>query len=79
MKLWRKSVFTRDNFTCQKCYLKGIYLIAHHINNFVDFIELRLAIDNGITFCKKCHLEFHKKYGFKNNTKGQLEEFLSIK
>jgi len=26
--------------------------------------------------CKKCHTEFHKKYGRHNNTKEQLEEFL---
>ncbi|MCI4463678.1 MAG: HNH endonuclease [Caldisericum sp.] len=76
MRLWRKAVFERDNFTCQKCGQKGGDLEAHHINNFADFPELRFAIDNGITLCKYCHKEFHKKYGFTNNTKEQLEEFL---
>jgi hypothetical protein len=76
-RLWRKSVFKRDNFICQKCELSGGYLIAHHINNFADFPELRLAIDNGVTLCKKCHEDFHKRYSRKNNTKEQLEEFLS--
>ena len=31
---------------------------------------------NGITLNDKAHKEFHKKYGNKNNTKEQLEEFL---
>jgi len=75
-RLWRESVFARDNWTCQKYGIKGNKLIAHHINNFANFPELRFAIDNGITLSKKAHIEFHKKYGYKNNTKEQLEEFL---
>ncbi len=75
-RLWRESVFARDNFTCQKCRERGGKLHPHHIKNFADYPELRFAIDNGITFCKDCHIEFHKKYGYKNNTKEQLEEFI---
>lgn len=75
-RLWREAVFARDNWTCQKCQQKGIYLHPHHIKNFAEYLELRFAIDNGITFCKKCHMKFHNKYGRKNNTKEQLEEFL---
>lgn len=78
-RFWRKSVFQRDNFTCQKSGKKGGGLEAHHINNFADFPELRFAIDNGITFSIEVHKEFHKKYGFKNNTREQLEEFLNQK
>lgn len=78
-RLWRKSNFERDYFTCQKCKdNRGGNLEVHHINNFADFSELRLAIDNGITFCEICHQEFHKTYGYKNNTKEQLIEFLTI-
>ena len=76
-RLWREAVFARDNWTCQKTGVKGGKIEAHHIQNFSDFPELRFAIDNGITLSKKAHKEFHKKYGKKNNTKGQLEEFLS--
>jgi len=74
--LWRNAVFTRDNFTCQKTGISGGELQAHHINNFSIFSDLRFAIDNGITLLKKSHIEFHKIYGYKNNTKEQLEEFL---
>jgi len=31
---------------------------------------------NGITLSKKAHNEFHKKYGKRNNTPEQLNEFL---
>lgn len=75
-KLWRKSVFQRDNFTCQKTGIRGGNLVAHHINNFSDFPELRFAIDNGITLSKKAHKEFHQLYRKENNTHEQLEEFL---
>jgi len=78
-QLWRKAIFTRDNFTCQCCGKTGGYLNAHHINNFADFPELRLAIDNGITLCRECHFEFHKIYGKDNNTREQLEEFFDSK
>ena len=78
IKLWRKAVFERDNFTCMKTEIKGGNLQAHHINNFADFPELRTSISNGITFCRNCHKLFHSKYGRKNNTKEQLEEFLKI-
>lgn len=75
--LRRKACFERDNFTCQKCGQNGGYLHAHHINNFADFHELRLAIDNGITLCKECHKQFHNIYGKRNNTKEQLVEFIT--
>lgn len=77
MKLWKKAVYERDNFTCQKYGIKGGRLIAHHINNFAEFPELRFAIDNGITLSEKAHKEFHKKYGIKNNTKEQIKEFMN--
>ena len=77
IKLWREAVFTRDNYTCQKCQQRGGRLHAHHIFNFATYLDLRFAIDNGICFCKKCHKLFHHIYGIKNNTKQQLNKFLS--
>ena len=76
LKLWRKAVFERDNWTCQKYGTKGKRIQAHHVKNFADCLELRTAIENGITFSEKAHKEFHKKYGVKNNTIEQLREFL---
>lgn len=76
-KLWIQSVFARDGYTCQKTGVKGGKLTAHHIMNFAQYPELRFAIDNGITLSIEAHNEFHKKYGKKNNTREQLEEFLN--
>ena len=77
-KLWHKSNLERDYFTCQRCGEHGGTLRVHHINNFADFPELRLAINNGITFCEKCHRLFHQIYREHNNTKEQLNEFLKL-
>lgn len=77
--LWRISVFSRDNWTCQKCLVKGGYLHPHHILNFAQYPELRFAIDNWITFCREHHKDFHHIYGNKNNTQEQVNEFLHVK
>lgn len=76
-KEWRKSIFERDNFTCQKCFLVGGKIEAHHIINFSKNKELRININNGITFCKHCHKDFHKQYGIKNNNEKQVKEYLT--
>lgn len=75
--VWRKNVFKRDNYTCQKCGQKGGDLNAHHIFNYSSHIELRVSIENGIALCKNCHDCFHKQFGRKDNTDLQLKEFLT--
>lgn len=76
-RLWREAVFARDNWTCQKFGTRGGTLHPHHILNFSSHVELRFAIDNGITLSEKAHNEFHKKYGKHNNNKEQLNEYLN--
>ena len=64
---WRLSVFERDKFLCQMpdCDKIGRYLNAHHIKRWIEFPDLRLDINNGITLCRKCH----------NKTKGKEKIF----
>lgn len=52
---WRKSVFERDNYTCQLCQRVGVKLHADHIKPFAFFPKLRLNINNGRTLCVDCH------------------------
>jgi hypothetical protein len=75
-KNWRKKVYARDGYVCQRCFKKGNYLNAHHILNYSTYKDLRLVTANGITLCRGCHIWFHKKYGKKDNNAKQLDEFL---
>lgn len=54
-RLWRTKVFERDDYTCQCCKLRGVYLEPHHIQSWAQFPELRYELSNGLTLCKECH------------------------
>lgn len=60
-KQWRKSVYERDNYTCQHCGTNKD-LHAHHIKTFSQYPDLRYDLDNGITVCRPCHGEIHGRY-----------------
>lgn len=60
-KQWRKSVFERDNYTCQWCDGRGGILHADHIKLWSKFPKLRYVLSNGRTLCKKCHHKRHRR------------------
>lgn len=33
-KQWRIDIFKKDNYTCQECFMCGVYVEAHHIKPF---------------------------------------------
>lgn len=74
---WRKSVFSRDNYTCVFCGVRGGKLEADHIKPFLFYPELEIEVSNGRTLCKECHKKTETYGGkikrFKN--KKQFENF----
>jgi hypothetical protein len=55
-RLWRKAIFEKDDFTCQKCGVRGGKLIAdHHPFPFHAFPDKMYDIGNGRTLCSKCN------------------------
>ncbi len=60
-KSWRKAVFKRDDYTCQRCYIRGGKLHAHHIESWASHVDLRYSTDNGLTLCVPCHRIGHRK------------------
>lgn len=79
-KRWRRAVFKKDNYTCQCCGRnRKIKINAHHLDGYNWCVEKRFDKENGVTLCEDCHREFHYKYGYGNNTKEQLSEYMSIK
>ncbi len=54
-KQLRILVFTRDNYTCQLCNIRGGKLEMDHIKEWCNYPELRYDSTNCRTLCKKCH------------------------
>jgi hypothetical protein len=58
---WSVVVKERD----KKCIHCGSDqdLHAHHIKQYKDHPELRYDVNNGITMCQTCHINYHKENG----------------
>lgn len=73
---WKINVILRDGRTCASCGDKHSKIVVHHLNSYHWDVENRYNIDNGIVLCESCHKDFHSKYGYKNNTKKQFNEYM---
>lgn len=74
---WRTAVFKRDNYTCKKCGIKGVYLQVDHIKQFAHYPELRFEISNGRTLCKPCHRKTNT-YGNKSANSRQRDSVAGL-
>lgn len=57
---FRSSVLKRDNYACQHCGSKE-NLEVHHKKSYAKHPRLRTTVSNGITLCRLCHREIHRK------------------
>lgn len=63
---WKQKVLKRDKI-CQCCGNDN-NLQVHHLSAFVTHNERGADMDNGIVLCKKCHKQYHSKYGINGIT-----------
>lgn len=61
---WSTLVKERDANKCTQCN-SDQNLHAHHIKPYKDNIDLRYDVNNGITLCSICHINYHKSNGYK--------------
>lgn len=73
---WIQDVFSRENYTCEKCGKRGSKLHAHHKDGYKWCKNRRTDLSNGACLCSDCHRKFHGKYGIKYNTEEQYVSFL---
>ena len=77
---WRVKILRRDGYRCVICGGdKNKKLVVHHKEAWGSNKVVRPDIDNGVTSCERCHIEFHQKYGYGNNTVVQWDEFVASK
>lgn len=51
----RNEIFTRDNYTCQICLVRGGKLEMDHIKEWCNYPQLRFEKTNLRTLCHDCH------------------------
>lgn len=72
-RVWRAQVIMRD----KRCRVCGSMekRAAHHINHGTYFPEQRYDVNNGVTLCGKCHMNYHCNYHRSYRTKCDLYSF----
>jgi hypothetical protein len=72
-RMWRASVIRRD----KRCVVCGTIhnRQAHHMNHATYFQDERYDMDNGVTLCTTCHMQFHCNYKRSYQTKCTKYDF----
>ena len=74
---WRMKVLDKDLYTCQKCGVTAVPLVAHHIEPFETAVSLRYDKDNGAVMCVNCHDTYHKVYKLSDVSRATYEEYIT--
>jgi HNH endonuclease len=59
-KEFRRTVASRDNWTCRGCGTTKCRLEVHHIETWCEAPEKRYDLNNGILLCRPCHKAMHR-------------------
>ena len=76
--LWRSKVHRKHRWMCVICGSKED-IVAHHLDSYANHPDKRTDVNNGVTLCDKHHKDFHRVFGYKNNTKVQFKEYMNNK
>lgn len=73
--IWAKRVKELAGFKCDiSGSLQGPFS-SHHLYSYADNRDKRVELSNGVCIRRDLHLDFHKRYGFGNNTPQQYLEY----
>lgn len=63
-KVWSSEVYRKNGWHCIDCNIKCQKgsIVAHHLQNFADFPDLRFDVSNGVTLCRSCHAKRHNPH-----------------
>lgn len=77
-RIFHQNILKRDKYRCVICKSNERKCV-HHLDGYHWAKDKRMDIENCVTLCKECHLQFHKWYGNRDNTKKQFDDFLFMK
>jgi hypothetical protein len=76
---WCRQVLALHDYTCCITGQRGVKLSAHHMDSFGHHPERREEVHNGAAIGRELHKEFHRLYGYGNNTVEQFAAFYQQK
>lgn len=79
---WKKNVSFRFGDKCsislQLCSAEEKPLVVHHLISAHNCPQLVFEPLNGIVITAELHQDFHKKFGYRNNTVEQFQQYLNL-
>lgn len=75
-RVWRAQVIMRD----KRCVICGSIhgRHAHHVNHATYFVDQRFDVDNGVTLCSRCHMNYHCNFNRSYRTKCDEYNFMNF-